>query len=94
MKKCMIEDKHSDMGQRIERCFLCNMKIGKSYQEKLNERIAAIPHEKKQTLLDLMHSGKTLGEARIECGIEEIEVAAGIVIENIHKYEYVGTDAV
>lgn len=61
--------------------------------EKYREQAMAIPQAKRQQLLDLLHEGKNLGEAREIVGID-LMVAAEIVCMNISSYEYINETAI
>ena len=88
MKKCLIENRHEEMGKNMERCLLCNKKIGKSIKQKLEEKTALISNKIKQKLIDLLHEGKTIGEAREEVGIKDLDVACEIINQNIGVYNF------
>ncbi len=46
-----------------------------------------LPAVKKQEFLDMMHSGETLGDARVACGIS-FDAANGIMRANIESHQY------
>ena len=87
-KKCLMLEDHERVGKEVERCFLCNEKIGKSFKQKLQERTALVPKEKKQRFIDLLVAGKTIGEAKREAGIEDLLVAGEIIMQQIGEYHY------
>lgn len=77
-------------------CIWCNsFKCGKTYEEKLQEKIDAVPQEQKQKLLDLVWSGLALGEAARQSGFDtEVGVYAKILADNIGVHHYLRTQAV
>jgi hypothetical protein len=89
MKKCLI----SHDRQKSEHCLFCNKKINPSYMEKLRAMVADVPKETKQKLLDLLHEGKTIGEATRECELD-LQVSGEIIMQNIGKYEFLRKEAV
>jgi hypothetical protein len=63
-KPCIMLDHHekwNEMG--VEICIMCKEKIGKSYMERLRDKIALIPYEDKQAFLNHLREGKNVGEA-------------------------------
>lgn len=50
----------------------------------------ALPKETRQKFLDLFKSGKSIGEAKDECGIEDVMVACAIINLNIDHYSSFG----
>ena len=93
MKKCIIAYRHEAMGKDSENCIICGAKIGKSYKQKLKEKVASVPQETKQKFLDLMWAGKSVGEAKYECGLD-LQVAGGILQENIDQHHYLRREAI
>lgn len=61
--------------------------------EKLRAMVADVPKETKQKLLDLLHEGKTIGEATRECELD-LQVSGEIIMQNIGKYEFLRKEAV
>jgi len=95
-KKCLVEEKHADMGTRVETCWCCHLKIGPSYQERLDAKIAAVPKEVHQQILDLMWiRGNNVGKVCEITGLET-EIVFGIVMNNHteHKYHTFNTKAI
>lgn len=92
-KKCIIADRHEKMGKDIENCIICGLKIGKSYKQKLQEKVALIPIETKQRFIDIIHSGKTIGEAEREVGIGSPE-GGEILLQNIGSHKFLRTEAI
>lgn len=83
MKKCEYANYHSEWGKNQSHCIMCRRKIGKTFKEKLKEKVDNISIETKQKFLDLLHEGKTVGEAEKETGINETIVSGEIVMQNI-----------
>lgn len=73
-------------------CLFCKKKINLSFTEKLQQKVDAVPQEKKQQLLDLLHEGKTIGQARDSVGLELI-VAGEIITQNIVATHFLGREA-
>ena len=90
MKKCIIQDRHETM--TCTRCPLCEVKLNPSWKEQMQELCRTTPKKVKQKLLDLMHDGKSLGEASKECKIET-GCACEILFENINHLEYLSKEA-
>jgi hypothetical protein len=61
-------------------------------QEQYRRQALTVPRETRQKFLDLMHSGKNLGDAKNICGIEDTLVASAIILMNVKSYKYVGTE--
>lgn len=87
-RKCIGLDEHEKWGKDVEHCFICNEKIGKSFKQKLKEKVALVPLEQKQKLIDLLHNGKTVGEAMRESGITDHLVSGEIIMQNIGEIHY------
>lgn len=49
---------------------------------------AKVPKETQQRFLDLLHAGKSIGEAKDACGITELMVACEIIDQNIVTGRY------
>jgi hypothetical protein len=62
-------------------------------EERLRAKVDAIPHEKKQALLDHFHAGKNLGEAKDLAGIGDTLTASQILLDNVESNEWIGTVA-
>ncbi len=58
-----------------------------NWQEECNKEALALSKEKRQEFLNLMHKGKTIGEAREACGIT-FNAAIGIMDMNIKQHQY------
>ena len=76
MKKCLSIKNPSAIGhaEQKKRSFTfcvwnCGVQVGPTYVERMAKKAAAVPKEKKQTLLDALRRG-TVGEAIKEAGIE------------------------
>jgi len=54
MKKCLIQNEHEEQAKRVERCCLCNEKIGISYEERLREKVDAVPLSQKQGFVNFL----------------------------------------
>ena len=93
MKKCIVEDKHEEMGKNCSHCFYCGKKIGKKYKEKCKEEASLIPIEKKQILLDELHNGKSIGEAKEIAGIDNLGIVCEIITQNIGVINYLKKEA-
>ena len=93
MKKCILADRHEEMGKDIEKCFICGAIIGKSIEQKIREKTDLVPKTLRQKFLDLMWKGKTLGEAKKICGFD-LDIAGQIVMDNIGNYKYLRKDVV
>ena len=87
-KKCFLENKHAEMGEKIEKCFACHKKIGKSLMEKTREKVREILIKKRQEFMDIIHSGETVGEAKEATGINDTLVAGEILMQNIGNIKY------
>ena len=87
-KKCYLENKHAEMGENVEKCFMCHKKIGKSLIEKTKEKVSKISLEKRQEFMDIIHSGKTVGEAEEITGINDTLIAGEILMQNIGNIKY------
>ena len=74
-------------------CPKCRAKIGKTYQEKLAEKVALVPQSKRQELLDYLHAGMTIGAAREKADIE-FEVALEIIDRNIGSVQFLNRQAI
>lgn len=79
-KRCVIFAEHERMGKNIERCIMCEVKIGKSITERWDEETALISIETKQRFLNLVRGGKSIGEARTET-----EIQPHLAIHILHK---------
>jgi hypothetical protein len=88
MSKCLVEDSHDHFGRSFSHCPSCKKRIGKSYEERLDEKIAATPLEVKQRFMDLMKEGKKLGVAASEAGLDDILVASQIFVRQIKNVQY------
>ena len=93
-KKCLIADRHAELGETSEKCFCCGLIIGESYEVRLRKKVDAVPRETKQKFLDAMWAGKTIGEASEIAGFETTELACGVLNENIAEHKYLRTTAV
>ncbi len=92
-KKCFKQDRHEEWGKDYSDCLYCDEKIGLTWREKVQEKAAKVPIEVRQKLIDLVRKGKTVGEAREECGIE-LHTATEISVQNISAHNYLNTEAV
>ena len=63
-----------------------------TYKQRCIRKAAETPQEVKQKLLDLVWSGKTLGEAGESLGLE-FEAYIQILYENISTAHYLNTEA-
>ena len=93
MKKCLIADRHEEMSERIETCYMCGLKIGKSYSERLKEKVALIPLQIKQKFLDIIWEGKTIGEATEACNLD-VEITGEILLQNIGVNKFLRKKAI
>ena len=92
-KLCESFHKMDLAGQNCPKCHY--FKCGRTYEEKLKEKVDAVPQEKKQKLLDLVWSGLTLGEAAEKAGFEkDTGVYAKILQDNIGQYHYLRKEAI
>lgn len=82
-KKCY--PKHDD--QPFENCICCGKKINPSFQEKLDAKVAAVPLETKQKILDLLHEGKNVGQV-CEAVKLELLIVGQIILTNIEHLGY------
>jgi hypothetical protein len=91
-KECLVAHEL----QAGEHCFFCGKKINPSFQERIKEACSKVPQEIKQKFLDLIHNGKTIGEAREQAGLsdQDLLVACEILNENIATIKYLKTTAV
>mgnify|MGYP001613735339 FL=1 len=62
-------------------------------QRLIREKVINTPKETRQKLLDLIRSGKTLGEAGKECGLE-FDVYCQILTDNIENTKYLRMEAI
>jgi DNA-directed RNA polymerase subunit N (RpoN/RPB10) len=92
-KKCLIIDRHGEMGKNVEKCFMCGATIGKSYEQKIREKTNLVPIETRQKFLDLLWQGNSIGEAREICEIG-LDEAGQIVLDNIGNHHYLRTEAI
>lgn len=88
-KKCMFDSKHQEMGRTVPRCFCCKKKIGKTEEEKTQEKIDKVSKEKKQAVRDLLHGGKNIGQISKELDINDTMVVAGIILGNVEKISFI-----
>lgn len=93
MKKCLIEDRHAQQAETVENCCLCHKKVGKSFKERLKDKVALVPIEIKQKFLDALNDGKNIGQAKIIAGIDDTCVAGEIIMQNIGKYQFLQKEA-
>lgn len=91
-KSCLVEDRHNTMS--CSHCFMCNKKIGLTYQEKNKLGAERVPAEQKQTLLTALHDGKSIGEARELSKIDDIGIACEIITQNIGQIHFLNREAV
>jgi hypothetical protein len=91
-KECLVAHEL----QTGEHCFFCGKKINLSFQEKIKEACDKVPHEIKQKFLDLIHDGKTIGEARQQAGLgdQDLLVSCEFLNENIGTISFLKTKAV
>lgn len=80
MKQCYPS--HDE--QKLEHCLDCGKKINLSYIEKLKKRAEKISIEKKQEILDLLHSGNTIGETIKKSGVDNM-VLGQIILDNMES---------
>ena len=59
----------------------------------MKEEAAKVPDETKQKFLDLLHEGKTIGEAYRACRLKELGVACEIITQNIGTHLYLNRKA-
>ena len=90
-KKCIFEAEHEEMGKNIEYCISCKAKIGKSYNEKMDDIIKKIPIETKQKFMNGIKEGITVGEARLKVGLST-EIATHILYRQIKTTKYTFLD--
>lgn len=64
----------------------------KHHEDIILEKVKNTPIEVKQKLLNLIHAGKTIGEARTECNIE-LMVACEIINQNLGHYSFLNREA-
>lgn len=88
IKKCPIEDRHENSAKTVERCCLCDKKIGKSFMERVRDNVDKVPKETQQKFIDLLHNGKTVGEAAKIVGIKDTLVSGEIIMQNIGEIHY------
>ena len=90
MKKCRFGPEfHAEKWLDINGCcYKCGVKFGESWEEKRAKKIAAIPVETKQRILDLWHQSKCIGEISADTGIENVDVL-GVLAENERCYRFV-----
>ena len=63
------------------------MTFKSDFERKLNRDIAAVPKEIKQKVLDLIWSGKNIGEIKKIVNLDTL-VVGGIITENIESAYY------
>jgi len=93
MKKCLLENKHAKQAKNVEHCVFCKKKIGLSYKERVQKRVDLVPYLVKQKILDLLHSGKTVGEALDESGIKDRDAGYEIINQNIDSVHFLRNTA-
>jgi DNA-directed RNA polymerase subunit N (RpoN/RPB10) len=93
MRKCIVIDRHAEMGETAHKCFICGTIVGKSFEERTQEKVDAVPQETKQKILGLMWSGKSIGEVKDELGIDDTMVVCGVINQNIAEHKYLRTKA-
>lgn len=86
-KKCLVEEKHADMGTRVETCWCCHLKIGPSWQEKLAADVAAVPRETHQQIVDLFRAGNNVGKIKEITGLET-SIVFQICMNNYTEHKY------
>lgn len=87
-KVCIFANKHEDFGKTCETCFHCHLKVGPSYKERLDAKIAAVPKEVHQQILDLMWiPGNNVGKVCEITGLET-DIVFGIVMNNHEEHKY------
>jgi hypothetical protein len=82
------------MGETGHKCFMCGAIIGKSFEERTQEKVDAVPQETKQAVLDLMWKGHSIGEVKEILKIDDTMVVCGIINQNIGSHKYLRTKAV
>ena len=68
-------------------CPKCNLKINKDYVERIKEKVALVPNEIKQRILDGLHSGLNVGQAIEAVGIDS-DIGFQIIADNIETFKY------
>jgi hypothetical protein len=72
--------------------FTCQRNIER-WDDKCKREAKALPKEKRQQFLDLMHKSYTIKEAYTECGIS-FDEANGIMMLNIAEVLYLRSESV
>lgn len=86
-KKCLVEEKHADMGTRVETCWCCHLKIGPSWQERIEAQVAAVPREVHQQIVDLFRAGNNVGKIKEIVGLDT-QIVFQIVMNNHTEHKY------
>lgn len=65
----------------------------KHFEIKLMQRVNAIPHEKRQEILDLLWAGLSIGEIKEKLNLET-HVVAKIIVMNIESAHYLRRESI
>lgn len=68
-------------------------KTAEQYVKESDDKARALPVETRQKFLNLINKGKTIGEAKKECGID-LDTACGIININIYQVEFLRKESV
>ena len=97
-KKCLLLDKHEDMGKRVGKCVFCKVKIGLSFKEREQKKVDAIPLKKKQEFLDALKENNVGDAIKKVDPNKEHESSAwfNVLSQNIttHKYHAINEKAI
>lgn len=98
-KHCLLPSSHERCdGVGDGRCLFCHEKVGRTFREKLDDEVDAIPLEIKQRILDALHNGKNVGEATELSGLPDTErrtlLVGEIIVRNIGSVQYLKKEAV
>lgn len=66
-------------------------KAPQHYKMQLRKKVAALPKDTRQKVLDLIWEGKTIGEVKDQLKLET-DVVAQIISDNIKCYKYLGRE--
>jgi uncharacterized Zn finger protein (UPF0148 family) len=89
MKKCLIP--HEKQG--CVYCLFCGQKINLDWKEKIEKRARECTQEFRQSVLDVMRTGKTIGETAKELKIDS-DLVVGIININIDTIDFLRTESV
>lgn len=93
---------------KLEKCHKCGVLLGYTYKRKsyplgdgkphvcykdqLKKKIADVPIETKQKILDMLRKGSSIGEIKDAVNLETL-VVCGVINENIETASYLRTEA-